>query len=108
MRNIGERVRRGRPEGRWTAADMAEVVEAVLRSRPDDLWSAEDLRDRLSFGREGGGPAISSVREALRALTDGGRIERSTVWGRQGWGHTAHAYRARRPAAVQERLPIAA
>ena len=107
MIEIGESVRRGRPEGRWTAADMAGVVEAVLRARPERLWSAEDVRDRLAFGREGGGPAISSVREALRGLTQAGRIERATVWGRRGWGNTAHAYRAR-GAAVRDQLTIAA
>lgn len=108
MRMTGGGFRRGRPEARWTAADMAEVVEAVLRARPDRLWSAEDVRDRLAFGREGGGPAVSSVREALRGLTRDGRVERTTVWGLQGWGHTEHAYRARRTAAVQQRLPVAA
>lgn len=107
MIGTDERLRRGRPEGRWTAADMAEVVEAVLRSRPDRAWSAEDLRDRLAFGRDGGGPALSSVREALRALMEDGRVERATVWGRQGWGNTAHAYRAARGAA-QPRLTVAA
>lgn len=90
-----ERLRRGRPQARWTTADMAQVVEAVLRSHPDRAWSAEDLRERLAFGREGG-PALSSVREALRALTDEGRVERVGVWGLQGWGNTAHAYRAAR------------
>jgi Fe2+ or Zn2+ uptake regulation protein len=91
-----ERLRRGRAGGRWTAADLAGVVEAVLRSHEDRAWSAEDLRDRLAFGRQGGGPALSSVREALRLLTDQGRVERVRVWGRQGWGSTAHAYRAAR------------
>lgn len=94
MSRVEERVRRGRPAARWTAADMAEVVEAVLRSRPDRTWSAEDLRERLAFGREGG-PALSSVREALRALEHGGRAERVSVWGLQGWGNTAVAYRPR-------------
>jgi hypothetical protein len=51
--------RRGRPEARWTAADLAAVVEAVLRTSPDLLWSADDLRERLAFGHEGGGPAAS-------------------------------------------------
>ncbi|WP_217915705.1 hypothetical protein [Miltoncostaea marina] len=102
-----ERLRRGRPGARWTAADMAAVVEAVLRARPDVLWSAEDVRDRLAFGHEAGGPALSSVREALRALVRDGRAERASVWGRRGWGNTAHAYRAPR-APAQARLPIAA
>jgi hypothetical protein len=102
-----ERVRRGRPQARWTVADMADVVEGVLRSRPDRAWSAEDLRERLAFGREGGGPALSSVREALRALMEDGRAERAAVWGRQGWGNTAHAYRAAGGAA-QLRLTVAA
>jgi hypothetical protein len=99
--------RRGRPEARWTAADLAAVVEAVLRTSPDLLWSADDLRERLAFGHEGGGPAASSVREALAALERDGRAERIEVWGRVGWGGTRHAYRAR-PAGAQERLPIAA
>lgn len=107
MTGVDERVRRGRPEARWTGADMAEVVEAVLRARPDRAWSAEDLRERLAFGREGAGPALSSVREALRALMEDGRVERATVWGRQGWGNTAHAYRAASGAA-QLRLTVAA
>jgi len=73
---------------------MADVVEAVLRSRDDRVWSAEDVRDRLAFGRPAGGPALSSVREALRLLGDEGRAERVEVWGLRGWGNTAHAYRA--------------
>ena len=99
--------RRARPAARWTAADLAEVVEAVLRTSPDQLWSADDLRERLGFGHEGGGPAASSVREALGALERDGRAERIEVWGRVGWGGTRHAYRAV-PAGAQERLTIAA
>lgn len=99
--------RRARPRSRWTASDLAEVVEAVVRTTPDALWSADDVRDRLAFGREGAGPAASSVREALRELERSGRIERAEVWGRSGWGNTRQAYRAPRMA-VQERLPIAA
>lgn len=95
MIRADERPRRGRPMARWTTEDLARVVEAVLRSRPDQAWSAEDLRERLAFGREGG-PALSSVREALRALTDEGRVERVEVWGLRGWGNTANAYRAAR------------
>jgi len=99
--------RRARPDARWTAADLAEVVEAVVRTSPDVLWSADDVRDRLAFGREGAGPAASSVREALRELERDGRIERAEVWGRTGWGNTRQAYRARR-AGAQGRLPLAA
>ena len=65
--------RRARPDARWTAADLAEVVDAVLRTSPDVLWSADDMRERLAFGHEGGGPAASSVREALGALERAGR-----------------------------------
>lgn len=107
MIGMGERLRRGRAHGRWTAADMADVVEAVLRSRDDRVWSAEDVRDRLAFGRPAGGPALSSVREALRLLGDEGRAERVDVWGLRGWGNTAHAYRASAGAAQME-LGIAA
>jgi hypothetical protein len=46
------------------------------------------------------------VREALRALVRDGRARQVDVWGRQGWGHTAHAYRA--AGAAQLRLPAAA
>lgn len=99
--------RRARPEARWTAGDLAEVVAAVLRTAPDALWSADDVRDRLAFGQAGGGPAASSVRDALRALERAGRIERAEVWGRVGWGGTRQAYRARR-APSQARLPVAA
>ncbi len=99
--------RRGRPDARWTAADLAEVVDAVLRASPGLLWGADDIRERLAFGHEGGGPAASSVREALGALQRAGRAERVEVWGRVGWGGTRHAYRARR-AGAQGRLPIAA
>lgn len=95
MIGLDERLRRARPQARWTTEDMAGVVEAVLRSRADRAWSAEDVRDRLAFGRDGG-PALSSVRDALRTLTDAGRADRVGVWGLQGWGHTAHAYRAGR------------
>ena len=101
------RPRRGRPEARWTAGDMAEVVEAVLRARPDLHWSAEDVRDRLAFGHEGAGPALSSVREALRGLVESGRVERSAVWGLQGWGNTTHAYRAPVSAATRRTLVAA-
>jgi hypothetical protein len=106
----GERLRglhRGRAHGRWSAGDMAEVVEAVLRSRGDRVWSAEDVRDRLAFGRPAGGPALSSVREALRLLADEGRAERIEVWGLRGWGNTAHAWRAADRAA-QMSLGVAA
>jgi hypothetical protein len=101
------RLRRGQAHGRWSAADMGDVVEAVLRSRGDRAWSAEDVRDRLAFGRPAGGPALSSVREALRLLADEGRAERLDVWGLRGWGNTAHAWRAARGAA-QMRLGAAA
>jgi hypothetical protein len=107
MEGMKRGFRRARPGARWTAADLAEVVEAVLRTSPDLLWSADDLRDRLAFGREGAGPATSSVREALGALERAGRIERVEVWGRVGWGATRVAYRAGRPG-LQGRLPIAA
>lgn len=106
MIRVDERPRRGRPRGRWTTEDLASVVEAVLRSHPDRAWSAEDLRERLAFGREGG-PALSSVREALRALTGEGRAERVDVWGLRGWGNTAQAYRAARGPG-QMRLTVAA
>lgn len=88
--------RRGRARARWTARDLARVVEAVVASAPDALWSAEDVRERLAFGREGAGPAASSVREAIRELERRRRITRVEVWGRQGWGTTRFAYRARR------------
>jgi hypothetical protein len=100
--------RRARPRARWTAADLAEVVEAVLRTSPGVLWSADDLRERLAFGLEGGGPPASSVREALRALEGAGRIERVEVWGRVGWGGTRHAYRATSAGAAQQRLRFVA
>lgn len=106
MTGTDERLRRGRPEARWTVADLAGVVEAVLRERPEVVWSAEDLRERLAFGREAGGPALSSVREALRVLREQGRAERVPVWGLQGWGHTAYAWRA--AGGVQLRLTAAA
>jgi hypothetical protein len=99
--------RRGRAGARWTAGDLAEVVEAVLRTAPEVLWSADDVRERLAFGHEGGGPPASSVREALRRLERAGRAERAEVWGRVGWGGTRHAYRARRRAA-RARVPLAA
>ena len=107
MIGMGERLRRGRAHGRWTAEDMAGVVDAVLRSRGDRVWSAEDVRDRLAFGRPAGGPALSSVREALRLLGEDGRAERIDVWGLRGWGNTAHAYRAA-SGAVQMDLGVAA
>jgi hypothetical protein len=107
MRAVKRGFRRARPAARWTAADLAEVVEAVLRTSPGVLWSADDLRDRLAFGHEGGGPAASSVREALRELERAGRVERAEVWGRVGWGNTRHGYRAA-GAGAQGRLPIAA
>ncbi|MGD9571560.1 MAG: hypothetical protein AB7V62_06755 [Thermoleophilia bacterium] len=107
MIGMGERPRRGRAHGRWTAADMADVVETVLRSRDDRAWSAEDVRDRLAFGRPAGGPALSSVREALRLLADEGRAERVEVWGLRGWGNTSHAWRAAEGAG-QMRLTVAA
>jgi hypothetical protein len=95
MRSAREGFRRARPRGRMSTADLAEVVEGVLRTAPDRLWSADDVRERLEFGRPGGGPAASSVRVALRALERAGRIERQEVWGRRGWGNTVHAYRTR-------------
>jgi hypothetical protein len=107
MRVTRRGFRRARPDARWTAADLAEVVDAVLRTSPDVLWSADDLRGRLAFGRQGAGPAASSVREALGSLERAGRVERVEVWGRVGWGGTRHAYRTRR-AGAQGRLPIAA
>lgn len=85
--------RRGRPGARWSEPELAEVVMGVLAGAPGVLWSADDVRDRLAFGREGGGPAATSVRGALRALEAAGRVERVEVWGRRGWGNTAHAYR---------------
>jgi hypothetical protein len=100
------RLRRGRAHGRWSVADMAGVVEAVLRSRDDRAWSAEDVLDRLAFGRPAGGPALSSVREALRLLADEGRAERIDVWGLRGWGNTTHAWRA--AGAAQMSLGVAA
>ena len=101
------RFARGRAAARWTEKELAEVVEAVLRGAPEVLWSADDLRERLAFGREGGGPAATSVRAALAALEAEGRAERIDVWGRRGWGNTAHAFRAAR-AGAQARLPLAA
>lgn len=99
--------RRGRAEARWSAGELAEVVEAVLRSSPGVLWSADDLGTRLAFGHDGAGPAASSVREALRLLEAAGRVERVEVWGRVGWGGTRHAYRARH-AEGRGRLTVAA
>ena len=64
--------RRGRPEARWSEPELAEVVMGVLTGAPDVLWSADDVRERLAFGREGGGPAATSVRGALRALEGAG------------------------------------
>ena len=54
--------RRGRPAARWSEPELAEVVLGVLRGAPDVLWSADDVRERLAFGREGAGPAATSVR----------------------------------------------
>ncbi len=65
------------------------------------------MLDRLAFGRPAGGPALSSVREALRLLADEGRAERVEVWGLRGWGNTAHAWRAS-DGAEQMRLTVAA
>ena len=107
MQRMRRGFRRARPDGRWTAGDLAEVVEAVLRTSPGVLWSADDVRDRLAFGHEGGGPAASSVREALRELERAGRVERAEVWGRVGWGNTRQASGPRAPGA-QGRLPLAA
>jgi hypothetical protein len=81
------------------------VVEAVLASAPDRLWSVDDVRIRLGFGHDDGGPAASSVREALAGLEGAGRIERVEVWGRRGWGNARHGYRVP-PAAA--RLTVAA
>ena len=101
------RFARGRAAARWTERELAGVVEAVLRGAPEVLWSADDVRERLAFGREGGGPAATSVRVALTALERDGRVERIDVWGRRGWGNTAHAFRAARVGS-QARLPLAA
>jgi hypothetical protein len=62
---------------------------------------------RLAFGRADGGPAATSVRQALRLLEERGRVERVEVWGLRGWGNTAHGYR---PAGygAQGRLTLAA
>jgi hypothetical protein len=98
---------RARPGARWAATELEGVVEAVLRGAPERLWSADDVRERLAFGHEGAGPAATSVRQALRALETAGRAERVDVWGRRGWGNTAHAFRAPR-AGAQARLPLAA
>lgn len=98
---------RGRAAARWSEAELAEVVAGVLGGAPEVLWSADDLRERLAFGRECGGPPATSVRGALAALERVGRVERIDVWGRRGWGNTAHAFR---PAGgrTQVRLPLAA
>ncbi|MGE0028426.1 MAG: hypothetical protein AB7O78_10185 [Thermoleophilia bacterium] len=90
--------RRGRPAARWSEPELAEVVLGVLAGAPEVLWSADDVRERLAFGHEGAGPAATSVRAALRALEDAGRVERVEVWGRRGWGNTAHAFRPARAA----------
>ena len=108
MRGMRRGFERARPDARWTAGELAEVVEAVLRASPEVLWSADDVRDRLAFGHDGAGPATSSVREALRALEGAGRVERVEVWGRVGWGNTRHGYRAGGAGARQQRLPFAA
>lgn len=99
--------RRARRGARWTSEELAAVVAAVLATGPETLWSVEDLRERLAFGREGAGPAASSVRAALRVLTDRGGAEQVDVWGRRGWGGTEHAYRVA-AGSVQTRLPLAA
>jgi hypothetical protein len=96
---------RARARARWTVEDLGRVVEAVLASAPDRLWSADDVRTRLGFGHEDGGPAASSVREALAGLEGAGRIERVDVWGRRGWGNARHGYRVGRAPA---RLTVAA
>jgi hypothetical protein len=96
---------RARARARWSVEDLGGVVEAVLASAPDRLWSVDDVRIRLGFGHEDGGPAASSVREALVMLEGAGRIERADVWGRRGWGNARHGYRARRSPA---RLTVAA
>jgi hypothetical protein len=96
---------RARARARWSVEDLGGVVEAVLASAPDRLWSVDDVRVRLGFGHEDGGPATSSVREALVMLEGAGRIERADVWGRRGWGNARHGYRARRAPA---RLTVAA
>ena len=88
MRVTRRGFRRARPAARWTAAELAEVVRRGAAGAPDVLWSADDVRERLAFGREGGGPAATSVRGALRALERDGRVERVEVWGRRGWGDT--------------------
>lgn len=98
---------RGRARARWSEAELAEVVHAVLANAPRALWSADDVRERLAFGRAGGGPAATSVRGALSALERAGRVERVEVWGRRGWGNTAHAFRAA-GADAPLRLPVAA
>jgi hypothetical protein len=100
--------RRGRPAARWSEPEMAEVVLGVLRGAPDVLWSADDVRERLAFGREGAGPAATSVRGALHALERDGRVERVEVWGRRGWGNTAHAFRPAHPSADRPGLTVAA
>jgi|GEM_PF-6822701 len=108
MRAVDRGARRARADARWTASELAEVVEAVLRGAPDRLWSADDVRLRLAFRQEGAGPAATSVRGALRALADAGRIERVDVWGLRGWGNTTHAFRAPQPAAAVAPLMRAA
>lgn len=80
---------------------------AVPAAAPEVLWSVDDLCERLAFGREGAGQAPSSVRAALRVLRDVGAVEQVDVWGRRGWGGTAHAYRAA-ARELQTRLPLAA
>lgn len=100
--------RRGRASARWSEPELAEVVLGVLNGAPEVLWSADDVRERLAFGRPEAGPAATSVRGALRALEQDGRIERIEVWGRRGWGNTAHAYRPSRPATERPGLTVAA
>jgi hypothetical protein len=97
--------RRGRPAARWSEPELAEVVMGVLVGAPEVLWSADDVRERLSFGHEGAGPAATSVRGALRALERDGRVERVEVWGRRGWANTAHAFRPAGAAGVAAGRP---
>jgi hypothetical protein len=99
---------RGRAAARWSEAELAEVVLGVLRGAPEVLWSADDVRERLAFGHEGAGPAATSVRAALRALEGDGRVERVDVWGRRGWGNTAHAFRPAGAVAERPGLTVAA
>ena len=72
---------RGRATARWSEGELAEVVAAVLKGAPEVLWSADDVRERLAFGREGGGPAATSVREALARWSAPGASSASTSGG---------------------------